>query len=112
MARPHTIVPDALAKNPKPLKIEAVDEETELKDGTMTVNVYHIAGNPHADTLLMAYFPREQILVEADAFNPGSAVQPFAANLLENIKKRKLHVDRIVPLHGTIAPYSELLKIQ
>ena len=33
-------------------------------------------------------------------------------NLLENIKKRKLQVDRIVPLHGTIAPFSELEKTQ
>jgi glyoxylase-like metal-dependent hydrolase (beta-lactamase superfamily II) len=110
-ARPHTIVPDALAKAPKPLKVTPVDEELELKDGTMTVNVYHVAGNPHADTLLMAHFPREKILVEVDAFSPGAAVQPYAANLKENISRRGLNVDRIVPLHGTIVPYSELLKI-
>ena len=107
--RPHTIAPDALARNPKPLKLETVDEEREFKDGAMTVELFHIAGNPHADTLLMAYFPKERILVEADAFSPGSAVQPYAANLLENITKRKLKVDRIVPLHGTIAPFSALV---
>ena len=110
-ARPHTIVPDALAKAPKPLKLTPVDEELELKDGTMTVNVYHVAGNPHADTMLMAHFPREKILVEVDAFSPGSAVQPYAANLKENISRRGLKVDRVVPLHGTIVPYGELLKI-
>ena len=111
-ARPHTIVPDALAKAPKPLKVMPVDEELELKDATMTVNLYHVAGNPHADTLLMAHFPREKILVEVDAFSPGAAVQPYAVNLEENISRRGLKVDRIVPLHGTIVPYSELLKIQ
>jgi len=110
--RPHTIAPDALAKSPKPLKLVAVDEELALKDSGMTVNLYHVAGNPHADTLLMAHFPRERILVEVDAFTPGSAVQPYAANLRENISRRALKVDRIVPLHGAIAPYSELLKIQ
>ena len=46
------------------------------------------------------------------AFSPGAAVQPYAANLLENITKHNLKVDRIVPLHGTIAPFSELLKTQ
>jgi glyoxylase-like metal-dependent hydrolase (beta-lactamase superfamily II) len=112
VARPHTIVPDALAKAPKPLTVTPVDEELELKDGTMTVNVYHVAGNPHADTMLMAHFPKEKILVEVDAYSPGSAVQPYAANLKENISRRGLKVDRIVPLHGTIVPYSELLKIQ
>ena len=110
VARAHTIVPDALAKNPKPLKIETVDEELTLKDAAMTMNLYHIAGSPHADTLLMAYFPRERLLVEADVFNVGAAVAPFAANLLENIKKRNLRIDRIVPIHSKIAPYSELVK--
>jgi glyoxylase-like metal-dependent hydrolase (beta-lactamase superfamily II) len=109
-ARPHTVAPDALAKNRKPLKLETVDEALEFKDASMTVNVYHIAGNPHGDALLMAYFPKERILVEADAYNPGSAVQPYAANLLENVERRRLRVDRIVPLHGAIVPFSELLK--
>lgn len=102
----------ALAKSPKPIKIVTVDEELELKDAAMTMDVYHIAGNPHADTLLMVYFPKERILVEADAFSPGSAVQPYAANLKENISRRNLKVDRIVPLHGTIAPFAELQKVQ
>jgi glyoxylase-like metal-dependent hydrolase (beta-lactamase superfamily II) len=109
-ARPHTIAPDALAKNRKPLKLETVDDVMEFKDPAMTVNVYHIAGNPHGDALLMAYFPKERILVEADAYSPGSAVQPYAANLLENVEKRHLRVDRIVPLHGTIVPFSDLVK--
>jgi glyoxylase-like metal-dependent hydrolase (beta-lactamase superfamily II) len=111
-ARPHLIVPDALARTPKPLKVVTVDEELELKDRAMTMKLYHVAGNPHADTLLMAYFPRERILVEVDAFTPAAAVQPYAANLRENISRRGLKVDRIVPLHGAIVPYGELLKIQ
>jgi glyoxylase-like metal-dependent hydrolase (beta-lactamase superfamily II) len=110
-ARPHLIMPDALAKGPKLLKVVTVDEELELKDRAMTMKLYHVAGNPHADTLLMAYFPRERILVEVDAFSPGAAVNPYAANLRENITKRGLKVDRIVPLHGAIVPYGELLKI-
>ena len=81
-----------------------------LKDRAMTVNLYRIAGSPHADTLLMAYFPKERLLVEADVFSPGSAVQPYTANLLENIKKHDLKIDRIVPIHGAIAPYAEFLK--
>jgi glyoxylase-like metal-dependent hydrolase (beta-lactamase superfamily II) len=111
ITRPHTIVPDALSKNPKPLKIETVDEELELKDATQTLELYHIAGSPHADTLLMAYFPRERILVEADVFTPGAAVAPYAANLMENIARRKLRIDTIVPIHGTIAPFSDLQKV-
>jgi hypothetical protein len=39
-------------------------------------------------------------------------VQPYAANLLENIKRHNLKVDKILPIHGPIAPFSELLKTQ
>ncbi|HEV3142083.1 MAG TPA: MBL fold metallo-hydrolase [Vicinamibacterales bacterium] len=110
ISRSHSIMPDALAKSSRPLKIETVDEEMVLKDSAMTVNLYRIAGSPHADTLLMAYFPKERLLVEADVFSPGSAVQPYTANLLENIKKHDLKIDRIVPIHGAIAQYAEFLK--
>ena len=108
--RSHAIVPDALAKNRKPLKIDTVDEETVLKDNTMTVNLYRLTGSQHSDTMLMAYFPKERILVEADVFSPGAAVNAFAANLQENIKRLNLRIDRIVPIHGTVVPFSELAK--
>jgi glyoxylase-like metal-dependent hydrolase (beta-lactamase superfamily II) len=108
--RPHTLVPDALAKAPMAFKLQSVGEELVLEDASRTVHLYHIAGNPHGDGILMAYFPRERMLVEADVYTPGSAQQPYAANLLENIKSRNLRVDRIVPLHGAIGPYSDLVK--
>ena len=110
VGRPHTIAPDALAKNPKPLKVEAVEDGKVLKDATMTVHLYHIDGSAHSDTMLMAYFPKERILVEADVYSPASTVAPYAANLLENITRRNLRVDRVVPIHGTIVPYSTFLK--
>jgi glyoxylase-like metal-dependent hydrolase (beta-lactamase superfamily II) len=108
--RPHTFHPDMLAKNVSRLNVETVDDEKEYRDQSMTAMVYHVAGNPHSDTMLMVYIPRDRILIEADAFSPGSAVQPYAANLLDNIQKRSLRVDKIVPLHGAIAPFAELTK--
>ncbi|MEO7135124.1 MAG: MBL fold metallo-hydrolase [Vicinamibacterales bacterium] len=112
MARwPHTIQPDILAKNVSRLNVETVDAEREFKDQSMTVMLYHVAGNPHSDTMLMAYIPRDRILIQVDAFSPGSAVQPYAANLLENIQKRNLRVDTIVPLHGAVAPFAALVKV-
>jgi glyoxylase-like metal-dependent hydrolase (beta-lactamase superfamily II) len=108
--RPHTIQPDTLAKNATRLVVEPVDSEKTVSGGAQTVQLFHVAGNPHSDTMLMVYIPRDRLLVEADAFSPGSAAQPYAPNLLENIQKRKLRVDRIVPLHGGIAPFGELVK--
>jgi glyoxylase-like metal-dependent hydrolase (beta-lactamase superfamily II) len=109
--RPHTLQPDYLTKNAGRLNVVTVDEEREVKDQSMTVMLYHVAGNPHSDTMLMAYIPRDRVLIEVDAFSPGSQVNPYAANLLENIQKRNLRVDKIVPLHGTIAPLAELAKV-
>jgi glyoxylase-like metal-dependent hydrolase (beta-lactamase superfamily II) len=109
--RPHTAVPDALAKSPKPVNVEGVNGERVLRDKTMTVNLYALDGSPHSDSMLVAYFPRERLLVEADVFTPGAAVAPYAPNLLENLRKRNLRVDRIVPLHGKVVPFSELVKV-
>lgn len=110
-ARPHTRQPDALAKNPQSVTVEAIDDEREFKDASMALTLYHVAGNPHTDTMLMAYIPGARAIVEVDAFSPASASHPFAANLWENIQKRNLRVDRIVPLHGTIGPAAALAKV-
>jgi glyoxylase-like metal-dependent hydrolase (beta-lactamase superfamily II) len=106
--RPHTLQPDALARNPRPATVRGVEDELVLTDGSMTLVLYPIIDSEHAATLLMAYFPRERILVQADVFSPGGAIAPYAANLLENIRSRNLRVDRIVPIHGPIAPFSTL----
>lgn len=108
--RSHTIQPDALARNPRPVAVDTVEDEQVTKDAAMTMELYHVAGNPHSDTMLMAYFPSARVLVEVDAFSPQAQVHPYAANLLENIRKRALRVDRIVPLHGAIAPFAALVK--
>jgi hypothetical protein len=60
--------------------------------------------------MLMAFLPRERLLVEVDLFSPGSAAQPYAASLLDAVRTRHLAVDRIVPLHGTIATFGDLVK--
>jgi glyoxylase-like metal-dependent hydrolase (beta-lactamase superfamily II) len=107
--RPHTLQPDTLAKNATRLVVETVDDDKTYSDPAMTVQLYHIAGNPHSDTMLMAYIPRERVLIQVDAYSPGAGPHLYAANLLENIQKRKLRVDRIVPLHGAIGPMADLV---
>jgi glyoxylase-like metal-dependent hydrolase (beta-lactamase superfamily II) len=106
--RSHSLQPDALTKNPKPIKVETVGDGVVYKDSAMTMTLYHVEGSGHGDAILMAYLPRERIVIEVDVYAPGGAVQPYAANFLENIRKRNLRVDRIVPLHGRIGTYQEL----
>ena len=92
------------------MTVETVDGDREFKDAAMTLSLFHVTGNPHSDTMLMAYIPSARVVVQVDAFSPGSQSHPYAANLLENIQSRKLAADRIVPLHGAIAPMADLLK--
>ncbi len=115
LRRPHTRVPDALGRAPQTPKLHAVGDYYQMKDPTRTMDLYAIAGSPYADTLLMAYLPKERLLVEADVYTPpapgvrDTQTYPFAGNLVENIRNRHLDVDKIVPLHGQIVPLSALV---
>lgn len=111
--RRHFVVEDALAKSPRTARIETVQAKRTLTDGSRSVEIHHISGNPHAGTLLMIYLPAERMLIEADVYNPPAAnttpgPAPFAANLLENIDRLGLRVDRVVPIHGGILTMSDL----
>jgi len=122
LRRPHTIVPDALAKKPqpKPVTIVDVDDEFVLKDPAMAVNMYHVLDTAHAATLLMLYFPAGKLLTDADMYFPddrrtitddepeGHAA--FTQNLLSNIDYRRLQVDFMMPIHGRLVPYSQFLE--
>jgi len=107
--RPHSREPDALAKNPKPLKLETVRAEKVISDGTMTVNLYSIPGE-HSETMLMAYLPRDRAVVVIDVYEPIGTVHMFARRFIEDLEKRNLRVDRVVPVHGKIVPYSQMVK--
>jgi glyoxylase-like metal-dependent hydrolase (beta-lactamase superfamily II) len=108
-ARPFTLAPDTLAKAPRPVAVEAVADARTITDGARSLVLYHVAGNPHSDTMLMAYLPKERLLIEVDAFSPGGTYHPYAANLLGHVERLKLAVDRIVPLHGAVAPMADLV---
>jgi hypothetical protein len=76
----------------------------------MTVNLYRLSEPKHVNALLMAYIPSERLLIEADAYNQNSTVQPFSPNLIDAVKQLNLAVDRVVPIHGALTPYPEVVK--
>ncbi len=111
LARPHTIVPDALAKNPQALKITTVDDALTLKDKSMEVQLYHLRDNPREGTNLFAYVPRDRILVQADLYDSTWLYHYWGENVITNIEQiRKLKVDKQVPIHGAIQTYPEMVK--
>jgi glyoxylase-like metal-dependent hydrolase (beta-lactamase superfamily II) len=88
-----------------------------LSDATRTLELHHIQGHTHSQTMLMAYLPQSRILVQADAYTPlpeGAAPpatpNPFHVMLHDNIQRLGLQVDQIAPLHGRAVPFSEFLR--
>ncbi|MGI9202641.1 MAG: MBL fold metallo-hydrolase [Woeseiaceae bacterium] len=107
--QPSTLVPDTLSRAPRGIEIEVVDEKATYADDAMTVELYHVAGSQHSNSIMMAYLPEQRVLIEADLYNPGRTTpQLFAPNLLDNIQNYGLEVERIVPIHGGTIDFEEL----
>ena len=106
-ANPHSLAPDQLAQHPRAAKFELVKEHLRLSDGQQVVELYHLQDFGHQDGMLVAYLPKEKVLVEADAFNPPAApltqtpavINPIQQSLAANIERLHLDVERIVPIH-------------
>jgi glyoxylase-like metal-dependent hydrolase (beta-lactamase superfamily II) len=112
---PATMTPDKQQGARRSVAVEGVRDKHVLTDGTRTVEIHHMAGNTHADGMLIVYLPKERLLIQADAFTPGppnapapAIVNPLSVNLADNIDRLNLSVDRLLPLHGRIVPLAEL----
>jgi len=106
---PRTLLDDPLAKNPKKVKVEAVDEKKVYSDGTRTVEFYHIYPAPHSNGLLIAYIPKEKIIFQGDfTVTPGEPandhLKAFGAVAID---KLKLDFDRYIPVHAAAAPQTK-----
>ena len=108
-----SLSPDRLAKSKKKPVFQAMGDNMVLTDGTRSVELYQIVGNAHHDGIVMAYLRKEKLLIEADAFTPGSVPKtpdPFSVNLEANVRRLNIDVERILPLHGSVVQYVELMK--
>ena len=116
LKNPFSLEPDRLARAGRQPVIETVGEKRVLSDGAMTLELHHLKGNLHDETLLVAYLPKQKLLVQADAFHPRPGAKPLAApppftvNLVENIRRLKLDVERVVHLHGGIDSLATVVK--
>jgi len=115
-ANSWNLAPDRLAKSKKKPIFQTMGDNMVLTDGTRSVELYQIVGNAHHDGIIMAYLRKEKLLIEADVFTPGPAgaeppkvPNPNSVNLEANVRRLNIEVDRILPLHGRIVPYSDLL---
>jgi glyoxylase-like metal-dependent hydrolase (beta-lactamase superfamily II) len=107
---PHTVVPDALQRDPRPVTVEAVHDKLVLGAGDRTIEIRTVPSS-HASDMLAAYLPAQRFLLVSDIYSPGAMPEPFkvfARELLAFIDGSDLAVERIGGTHGGIGTVQEL----
>ena len=82
MSTPRTLGDDLLTKKggTAKAKIETVTgDKRVLQDATRTLELHVIKGLAHADGMLVAYLPKEKILLQADLYNAPNLNAPAPA---------------------------------
>src|SRR5688572_8430983 len=100
VARPARLFPDALGRNPKPMKFIPVDDHLELKDATNEIDIYHVVGNYHMADAVIVHVPASNLLVEADLTTQEWDFNWWGDSLMNNIEYRKLKVDVNLAVHA------------
>jgi glyoxylase-like metal-dependent hydrolase (beta-lactamase superfamily II) len=121
---PRTLQPDRFSLyypyfsgGRRPLPMEAVNQKYVISDGVRTVEMHPMQGLNHNSNMLIVYFPKERILVNADLYTPpAQGAQPPMPNanmrsLQQNINRLKLDVAQHVPIHGQPGPADQLRTI-
>jgi glyoxylase-like metal-dependent hydrolase (beta-lactamase superfamily II) len=114
---PRTLQPDRLSLMPRAPVFETLNERYALSDGTRVMEIYAVPGLAHNQNMLIAYLPKEKILVEGDLFTPPAAgAPPPAANasnrtFRDAVQRLKLDVAQIASIHGRVASWDEFTKV-
>ena len=87
---------------------ETVGEKYVFADDNKRFELHNVEGLGHALGMLIAYFPKEKIVVQADMFNAGAPANASTRTFYNTIKRLNLKVDTIVGIHGNPAPMSAL----
>ena len=113
-SNPRTINPDRLSRSGRKPVFEGLVGSRTLTDGFRQLVIYHYAGNMHNAGMLMAFLPKERILIEADSYtapnNPNDppAAIPYLVHFYEAVENLRLDVDQIIPIHGRLATMEDV----
>jgi len=121
--QPRTLSPDRLSRfpfaptGPGTLALQTFSDKYTISDGQQTIELLHIEGLNHSDNMLVAYLPKDKILINADLYSPppqGGTLANVSANAVvffNNVKRLKLDVAQHVPIHGNPGPQADFDRI-
>jgi len=98
----HTLKPDSLELNRRPVRMELFDSMTIVTDGELEMQIIHIGDlSRHTEDYLVYYFPRYKLLFEGDLvwISDTAALAPAGrtqSGLYEAIRLHKLDVETIM----------------
>jgi glyoxylase-like metal-dependent hydrolase (beta-lactamase superfamily II) len=119
----RSLQPDRLSTRPfaptgpGELALQTFTDQYTISDGNEMIELYHVDGLNHSDNMLIAYLPKEKIVVNADLYGPPPAggnvanVNNNAVVLYRNLKRLKLDVATHVPIHGNPGPQADFERI-
>jgi glyoxylase-like metal-dependent hydrolase (beta-lactamase superfamily II) len=111
-SRRGTMQADAQILRPQAPVIETVSGRRVLGQGRRRVEIHDFGPTEHAAQILVAWFPGEGVLFQADLLDVGSKdlvlAGPDTVRMAERIRTLGLDVRRIVPVHGWPAPRETL----
>ena len=114
---PRTLEPDRLSITPRAPVFETLNERYALSDGTRVLEIYAVPGLAHNQNMLIAYLPKEKIVIEGDLFTPPAAGAPAPAlnasnrTFRDTVQRLKLDVAQIASIHGRVAAWDEFAKL-
>ncbi|HUQ52736.1 MAG TPA: MBL fold metallo-hydrolase [Gammaproteobacteria bacterium] len=113
---PRTVAPDIVSRWP-PTEVsegynyEAVQENYVITDNRRILRIYYVQPLQHVEGMLMAYLPAERIAFEADLFDTHEPhtgpPKPAMTSFWNQVRRMKLDVGTIAPVHGRPVPWSE-----
>jgi glyoxylase-like metal-dependent hydrolase (beta-lactamase superfamily II) len=115
---PRTVAPDMVSLWPpteltEGYQYEVVNENYVISDGVRNMHITYVQPLEHAEGMLMAYLPAGKIAIEADLYDTHeSAPKPSPANLalLRQVRRLRLDVETIVPIHGKPARWADFVR--
>ena len=117
---PRTLKPDMVSLWPptefaEGYTYETVRENYVLSDSTRNLNIYYVNPLQKVEGMLMAYLPKERLLLEADLVDTNEALPATLSrdqqSFANAVRLLKLDPARIVPVHGKPIPWSDFSKI-